>query len=226
MYIAHRGGDADWPEGTAYAYAEAAAWNPHLALEVPVRQTSDGVLVVSEDATTGRVFGASYVISKVPWATLARLHTREGGYPMARLVNDVLDVYGRSRILFVDDKTASNVGAFLDVLDSYAGPTRYVIKSFWSATNATVTARKRGYVTWGYYYATDMSHFAASESKFDLLGLNYTAPEAAFDTMRHTGKPVIAHIIPTASAAQTALNDGARGLMVSDIEQVVPRKAG
>ncbi len=52
MYIAHRGGDGDWPEATGYAYAHTTAWNPNLALEVPVWRTSDGVWVVSEDATT------------------------------------------------------------------------------------------------------------------------------------------------------------------------------
>ncbi|MCU1656183.1 MAG: hypothetical protein JWO57_839 [Pseudonocardiales bacterium] len=222
MYIAHRGGDADWPEGTAYAYARAAAWNSNLALEVPVWRTSDGVWVVSEDATTSRVFGQNYTIRDTPWATLAGLRGLHGGQPMARLVNDVLDVYGRSRILFIDDKSDTNVAELLDLLDSFAGPSRYVVKSFCRSVNAPKLARARGYLTWGYYFAKDMSIFESTQSRFDMVGLNYMAPSANFTTMHDTGKPVVAHIISTTDAARTALANGVQGLMVSAVEQVVP----
>lgn len=223
MYVAHRGGDADWPEGTAYAYTHAAAWRPDLALEVPVRRTSDGVWVISEDATTGRVFNADVRIRSTPWATLSTLRTRQGDHPMARLANDILDVYGRTRILFVDDKADTNAASFLDVLGSYAGRTRYVVKSYWHARNVATEAHKRGYVTWGYYYAKDMSHFAATQSKFDMLGLDHAAPAADFAAMRATGKPVLVHVVATAHTAQTGLAEGARGLIVSGVQEVVPR---
>lgn len=226
MYIAHRGGDANWPEGTAFAYAQAAEWNSSVALEVPVWRTSDGVWVVSEDATTRRVFGADYKIRSTPWATLAALRSRRGNYPMARLVNDVLDVYGHARILFIDDKADSDVKAFLDLLDASGGSARLVVKSYWQSVNAAKQAHDRGYVTWGYYYEKDMTRFAATQSKFDMLGLNYTAPRADFATMRATGKPVIAHILANAAAAGAALRDGVQGLMVSAVEQVVPKSTG
>ena len=133
MYIAHRGGDGDWPEATGYAYAHATAWNPNLALEVPVWRTSDGVWVVSEDATTGRVFGANLPIPATRWAILSTLRSSRGSYPMARLVNDVLDVYGSNRILFIDNKADTNVTAFFDLLDSYGGRTRCVMKRYWQS---------------------------------------------------------------------------------------------
>jgi glycerophosphoryl diester phosphodiesterase len=226
MEIAHRGGDLDWPEGTAEAYRHAAGWSPSLALEVPVWRTADGVWVVSENRTTGRVFDGNYDIPSTPWSVLARLRTRNGRQPMARLVQDVLEVYGRDRILFVDDKADNDATAFLDVLDSYGGRSRFVVKSFWKATKAAQEAHRRGYLTWGYYFLDGMAEFAATQSKFDLLGLPYDAPSSDFRTMQATGKPVIAHIIASAEQAREALKKGARGLMISDVTAVVPQERG
>ena len=226
MEIAHRGGDLDWPEGTAEAYREAAAWNPSLALEVPVWRSADGVWVVSEDRTTGRVFDADVDIPSTPWSVLSRLRTRIGGQPMARLVPDVLAVYGRSRILFADDKADTDAAAFLKLLDSYGGRSRFVVKSFWKSANVVSEAHRRGYLTWGYYFADGMAHFQATESRFDLLGIPYGAPDRDFRMLEATGKPVIAHIIDSAAAARAARDKGARGLMISNVTAMVPHERG
>ena len=190
---------------------------------MPIWQTSDGVWVVSESATTGRVFGTDENIGRTPWVTLAALRTVQGHLPMARLVNDILAVYPRNRILFVDDKANADISGFFDLLLEYGGPGRFVVKSYWSSVDLPQQARKLGYTTWGYYYSKDMPQFAASSKRFDLLGLNYGAPATDFATMLATGKPLIAHVIDSASAATAALHAGASGLMVSAVQQVVPR---
>lgn len=223
LYVAHRGGDANWTEGTAYAYGRAAAWNPRLALEVAVWRSSDGVWVVSEQRNTGRLFDADRDIPSTPWSVLSTLRTRVGHRPMTRLREDLLDVYGRTRILFIDNKEDLHVSEFLDLLDSYAGRTRYVVKSNWSADRTAAAAHRRGYLTWGYYYAKDMPHFAATQRRFDLLGLEYSASSEDFRVMEATGKPVIAHIVAAPDQARGALEKGASGLMVADVESVVPR---
>jgi glycerophosphoryl diester phosphodiesterase len=223
--IAHRGGDADWPEGTAYAYRQAAARNTDLALEVPVWRTADGVWVVSEDRSTGRVFGRDLDIPSTSWATLSRLRTLRGGRPMARLREDVLDVYGTDRVLFVDDKADTDAAAFLDLLDSYAGRSRYVVKSYWRSTAVAAEARRRGYLTWGYYDDAALPRLAATQARFDLLGLPWSAPAAEWAAARATGKPVIAHVVATAAQAARAREEGARGLMVSGVDEVVPGTA-
>ncbi|MEP7019153.1 MAG: hypothetical protein ABI808_00770 [Pseudonocardiales bacterium] len=41
--------------------------------------------------------------------------------------------------------------------------------------------------------------------------------------MRSTGKPVIAHLVTSATQASAALCKGASGLMVSGVLEVVPR---
>jgi len=222
LLVAHRGGDANWPEGSAYAYARAAAWNSSLALEVPVWRTSDGVWVVSEEATTGRVFGIDYRIDATPWHDIAGLRSTRGRRPMARLEHDVLAVYGRNRILFVDDKSGRNMTSLLDLLSAYAGSSRYVVKCYWSSSAVADAAHRRGYRTWGYYYARDMPEFAATQRHFDLLGLDVQAPVADFVRMRATGKPVIAHVLATRSQVTAAEAKGADGLMISGVTEVVP----
>jgi glycerophosphoryl diester phosphodiesterase len=222
MYVAHRGGDANWTEGTAYAYGRAAAWNPELALEAAVWRSSDGVWVVSEQRNTGRLFDADRDIPSTPWSVLSTLRTRVGHRPMARLREDLLDVYGRTRILFIDNKQDLHATEFLDLLSSYAGRTRYVVKSFWDADRTPGAAHRRGYLTWGYYYGKDMPHLAATQRRFDLLGLDFSAGGQDFRMMEATGKPVIAHIIDAPDQARAALDKGASGLMVANVESVVP----
>jgi glycerophosphoryl diester phosphodiesterase len=224
LYVAHRGGDANWTEGTAYAYRRAAAWNPRLALEAAVWRSSDGVWVVSEERSTGRLFDADRDIPSTPWSVLSTLRTRVGHRPMARLREDLLDVYGRTRILFIDNKEDAHATEFLDLLSSYAGRTRYVVKSFWGADQTAGAAHRRGYLTWGYYYSKDMPQFAATQRRFDLLGLEFAASDQDFRTMEATGKPVIAHIIDAPDQARAALGKGASGLMVADVESVVPSR--
>jgi len=222
MYVAHRGGDGNWPEDTAYAYRQAAAWNPELALEASVWRTSDGVWVISEDPGTGRVFDRDLRIPATPWSVLATLRTRVGHYPMARLRQDVLDVYGSSRILFIDNKADDHAAEFLHLLSSYAGRARYVVKSFWASDTTARAARKQGYLTWGYYFPRDMAHVRATQSRFDLLGLAASASRRDFAGLEATGKPVIAHVIDSPDQARAALDKGASGLMVADVTAVVP----
>jgi glycerophosphoryl diester phosphodiesterase len=220
--VAHRGGDADWPEGTAYAYRQAADRNPGLALEVPVWRTADGVWVVSEDRTTGRVFGTDLAIPATRWSTLSRLRTRRGGLPMARLQQDLLDVYGRSRVLLVDDKADTDAAAFLDLLDASGGPSRDVVKCYWGSSAVAAEARRRGYLTWGYYDAGGLAALPATSARFDLLGLPWSAPAADWAAARATGKPLFGHVVATAQQADVARREGATGLMVSGVEEVVP----
>ena len=223
LFVAHRGGDADWVEGTAAAYRSAAAWNPTLALEVPVWRTVDGVWVVSEDFRTGRVFGTDLSIPASTWAQLSVLRSAVGGQPMARLVPDVLVPYGSSRILFIDNKSDQHVGSFFGMLERYSGPSHDIVKAYYASRNTVTEAHRRGYRTWGYYYDRNMGDFAATQMRFDLLGVNVGAPQADFAVMRATGKPVLTAVIAKPAQASSSACAGAGGYMVSGVTQVVPR---
>jgi glycerophosphoryl diester phosphodiesterase len=222
FFVAHRGGDASWVEGTSDAYLNAAKWNPDLALEVPVWRSADGVWVVSEAPTTGKVFNADYPIISTTWRTLSTLRTKHDNLPMARLKNDILEPYGSTRILFIDNKSDQHVGEFFDLLGSYAGPARYISKGFYRSKQTAMEAHRRGYLTSGYYGTTDMSHFADTQARFDLLGLDYSAPRQDFTEMNATHKPVIAYIIRDQTVGSAAVCNGASGLMVSAVREVVP----
>lgn len=219
--IAHRGGSADWPEGTAYAYDQAAAWSPDLALEAPVWLTADGVWVVCHDATTGTEFDADLDIATSTWAQLSQVRTVDGDRPLARLT-DVLAEHP-DRVWLIDDKPGADVPGLLDLLDSAGGPARFVVKSFYSAKAWPEQARARGYTTWGYYYPANMGDFAATQSTWDLVALQWNAPAADWQTALATGKPVFGHIVRDAEQAQQALDQGATGLMVAGVTEVVPR---
>ena len=56
---------------------------------------------------------------------------------------------------------------------------------------------------------------AADTSRWDVLGMEWSAPATAWQQLTATGKPTIAHIITSTSQAQTALGKGATGLMAS-----------
>jgi hypothetical protein len=220
---AHRGGSADWPEETLYAYGQAAAWSPRLALEISVWQSSDGVWVCSHDQTTARVFGTSYDIPTTPWSTLSTLRTTVGNQPIARL-DAVLAAYASgNRVLFIDNKGNQNPTALYVLLDSYGGNTRFVIKSFQSGTSIGAAAHARGYTTWGYYYEADVPSLPSTQASWDLLGMDYTASGAAWASVLSYGKPVLGHIIPDAAGKTTALGKGANGLMVSGVLEAVPQ---
>lgn len=226
FYVAHRGGDEDWPEGTAYAYHEAVGWSAGLALEMPVRRTVDGVWVVSHDPTTGRVFGRNLNIATSRWADLAALRSLRGRLPLARLQHDVLDVVPRTRVLFIDDEDPPTAATLLRLL---TGTAAHHAPSSKATGGRPQCPRRRVEPTTsrgGFYYAAGLraqpGALTATQRRFDLLGIDGSAPAADFRAMRRSGKPLIAHIVATRPAAQRALSLAASGLMVSGVTAVVP----
>lgn len=223
VFIAHHGGSADWPPGSPLAYRNSAPWNPSLALEFSARRTADGVWVGSEDATTGAVYGTDLTIATSTWEQLSTLRATHSQQPMARLDTDLLDTLPADRVLFVDDKDDAHVDELLDLLDQHGGAGRTVVKSYWKSKTTPTEAHRRGYLTWGYYYAGEMDQFAATQSRFDLLGIDWNAPAATYQQMAATGKRIIAHVVADERQARQALAAGATGLMVSGVREVVPQ---
>lgn len=64
---AHRGAAAELPENTIPSFERALSHGAH-ALEMDVHATSDGEIVVSHDASGGRMCGVADVIRKTPYA--------------------------------------------------------------------------------------------------------------------------------------------------------------
>jgi len=74
--IAHRGGRGLWPENTLHAFRKAADLGVDV-LEMDIRQTVDGVLVVLHDETVDRTTDGGGPVGAL---TLARLRELDAGY--------------------------------------------------------------------------------------------------------------------------------------------------
>jgi len=232
-YIAHRGGSVSYPEETLYAYKHAAAWNPNLALEVSIWKTVDNVWVGSHDQTTGRVFGTDIDIPSNTWATLSQLRTLTGSQPMMQLT-ELLALYGGNRVIVVDNKGGQDLAGLTALLASYGGPNWFIMKTYFSGSNNTDVMRTSGYKVWGYYYEGDQTaNIPNTHSHFDILGMDYSATQAAWDSVLSYAQPVWAHILPNTAAKTTADSKAASsvaggatgtliGYMVSGVTVVVP----
>ena len=223
FYVAHRGRSAPGlqPEMTMAAYDAAVAWGAK-ALEVSVWRSSDGEWVCNHDPDTGRVFsGTNLTISSSTWATLSTKATITGARPICRL-QDVLDAYGSSHIIIVENKPTAAYAAFLDLLDTY-DPTdsRIIVKQYYDNDAAFAAASSRGRKTWGYAYDADVLN-AGDLYRWDFITLNYDATQSHWDTALASGKPVAAHVCLTATHAATGLSKGAVGVMAGDFADIIP----
>lgn len=85
--VAHRGASAEAPENSLEAFALAMELGAD-AIELDVRRTADGVLLVVHDATLDRTTGATGVIARLSGPKVARAR-QANGEPIPRL-EDVL----------------------------------------------------------------------------------------------------------------------------------------
>jgi hypothetical protein len=148
---------------------------------------------------------------------------------------DMLDHYAAKRIIVVDNKADTNAAAFLDLLDSYGGPARFILKGIYGQTATQIAGRARGYRGWGYCYETDgLSTISSWIGTWDIVGLNYGASQSAWNTFvaacQAAGKPYWPHILNTAASKGTADSKAAAagganaGYMISDVVDLVPTK--
>lgn len=224
FYVAHRLGGTEYPEFTRQGL-DASLKAGFKALELSVRRCSTGEFVLIHDwVTTRTVPGTDYQIWNTPWSTLAGLQQASGGF--LRLT-DVIDQVGDDIVLAIDHKVTSSkeVGsqgdmeseaALFDLLEARLGvenaKRRVIIKHFIKG-GVSQRAHERGYKTMCMMYPNEIA--GADLSMFDVLGMEWNADQSVWDTLKATGKPLIAHIITTKQQADMALARGATGLMAS-----------
>lgn len=230
FYVAHRLGGTEYPEFTRRGL-DASLAAGFKALELSVRRCATGEFVLIHDwVTTRTVPGTDYQIWNTPWSTLAGLQQASGGF--LRLT-DVMDSVPQDVVLAIDhkvtsDKQTSSTGdmesevALFDLLEERLGPAarrRVLIKHFIQGGVAT-RAKARGYRTMCMMYPNEVA--GADLTTWDVLGMEWNAPDDVWAQLRATGKPMIAHIITTQSQATRARERGATGLMSSVPSQVHP----
>ena len=176
------------------------------------------------DWTTERtVPGTKLPIWSTPWDTLKTLRQASG--PFLRFT-DLLEQLHDDVVLAVDhkatsakqDANSSDLQAELDLYtlldDAFDGhPERRVLWKHFVNAGSVERAKARGYRTMCMLYPNELA--TADTSRWDVLGMEWNAPDAAWQQLTATGKPTIAHIITSPSQAQTALRKGANGLMAS-----------
>ena len=221
FYVAHRLGGTEYPEFTQ-AGLDASLRAGFKALELSVRRCSTGEFVLIHDwVTTRTVPGTDYQIWNTPWSTLSGLQQASGGFMR---LTDVVGSVGQDIVLAIDHKVTSSkpTGSqgdmdsekeLFDYLDTIPNAKdRVLIKQF---VNGGVGARAKamGYKTMCMMYPNEVA--GADLSSWDVLGMEWNAPDDVWATLKATGKPLIAHIITTKDQADKALSKGATGLMSS-----------
>jgi len=236
FYIAHRGGGGDWPEMTAYAYAQAAKIKGLQALEMSVCITADGVLVCSHDPTTLRTTGVDLTIRDQTWATLSALQVTaattnnpdQPARPLARF-DELAERYSDRYVLFCEPKVPEAAEPLLALLSALKSPERVVWKQYVTSPH-WARAKQAGFGTWG-YLLNQTSHIGAverwaSDPAIDLLGAGIAESDdfiaTVVDAARARGKKTIAWPIDSPADRDRALALGVNGLMTSDVAELVP----
>lgn len=219
--VAHRGGSASWPEMSMRAYTNSVAHGAG-ALEVSTHQTSDGVWVLAHDQNLKRVDPSAPAtpIAQMTWAEVQRYRT--AGERILR-IEEYLEAYGRSHVTVLDPKYSAQQWTDLASKLPEDAKNRVIWKSAGDATWLAAQWKAAGWRCWGYVYAQQASDGSLSKwsPSWDYLGLPWDAPELAWKVATAFGKPVWAHICPTASSYAQGLQKGAAGCMVSGVADVL-----
>lgn len=237
FYIAHRGGGANWPEMTGYAYAQAAALPWVRAMEVSVCLSADGVLVCSHDPSTARVTGVDLEIARTEWSELAKLRVTGGftdqpdqpAQPLTRF-DEVAERHLPHHVLFVEPKTPVALEPLLRRLADLGQPERTVWKQPVNQPHFA-RAKEHGFGTWGYvldepgHLGERLPRFAADPA-IDMLGIATTQPDDVITRVTglagDNGKAVVMWPIYRTSERARGLALGCRGMMTSDIRDIPP----
>ncbi len=231
FYVAHRLGGTEYPEFTRRGL-DASLAAGFKALELSVRRCSTGEFVLIHDwVTTRTVPGTDYQVWNTPWSVFEGLQQQAGGF--LRLT-DVLDAAPADVVLAVDHKVTSSKetgsagdmeseAALFDLLEARFGAEnarrRVIIKHFIKG-GVAARAKAKGYRTMCMMYPNEIA--GADLTKWDVLGMEWNAPDDVWAQLRAAGKPLIAHIITTAEQATRARERGATGLMSSVPSHVHP----
>lgn len=232
---AHRGGSANWPEMSEYAYDQAVLAG-YGALEFSAQRTNDGggsgTWIGSHDPTpnrTSQTTGAP-AYSAMSYTTLLAtyqnsLNAAGTPRPYYRLV-DFLDKFTPTHVVVVDPKDElARVTEFLNLLDAHGGNTKIVVKFYGAGSGAAALAdavAAKGYQTWGYFYEADIAsgELAAWQSHWSILGMEYSASQGAWDTILAYGKPVVGHIAGSQANFDTAIAKGARMVQSANVSGI------
>ena len=191
--MAHRGGSRLAPENTIEAFRGAVEDWAADVLEMDVRLTSDGRVVVIHDATLDRTTDGTGAVARTPWPELREL---DAGYHFVDLdgersfrgkgvrvplFEEVLDAFPKTR-LNVESKAPEAAGPLVDLIESRGARHRVLVAAEYEPTRRDA----RGYRgPWG----ASRSHVAPFWLLFRVpLAWRWAVPRAdAFQVPETTG---------------------------------------
>lgn len=244
--MAHRGGSADYQEHSLRGYTQCAIAHAD-ALEFSLARTSDGVYFGLHDDTLNRTtsgLAASYKPGEHTWAEISALTQDLGNRGDNRFttapymkLQDLVDAYGASHTIFVDPKVIGGTyfNEMITLLKTFKDyKNTFIGKYYHTGVAVADLFTNQGMATWGYSYTGDVTgtnsdgtaytgvRTAATANRWTMLGLEYSATQDTWTQILNiaNGKKVIAHICPTAAAAQQGVSKGARGIQASGINSV------
>lgn len=233
--IAHRGGSADWPEMSAYAYGRSVSFGVN-ALEMSVSRTADGVWCGVHDGTLDRTSGTTgFNVAEHTWDEVRRHlvdpppgHPDQPSRPYWRLA-DLIDRYHSSHALWIDPKAVAQ-RFYAELMSVLVGSVPKPAEVFVAKSGAengpwAELAEGHGIESWGFYYGrqldADPDFFARTQRPWTMLGLDVGASAAHWRSFTADGRPVVAHVLTTDAARRTALRRGAAGLMIAGVEEIL-----
>jgi hypothetical protein len=227
VYWAHRGGSLDWPEMTMRAYTNAV-WRGCRALEVSVRRSSDGVWIMSHDATLTRATGGASTATITATDSSAMLGApvtvAAAGGVIGR-VEDVLEAWPRM-LWVIDNKTGESAADLFAIIKARVPDwsNRVIIKIDGAhAVSLFQTARAAGFKTAAYFFGdTTDAKITENMPHVDYPGMDYLADQARWDYLIAFGKPIWGHVLPSLAAKVTAETKGARIFQCAAVKAIVP----
>lgn len=233
LTVAHRGGGANWPEMTLYAYQQAVKLPGLKALEVSVQRAGDGTLVCSHDTDTGRLGTKALVIADSTWRELSEVEVKptetddrdQPSRPLARL-EEVLEWWPTNQQLWIEPKADDAVEPLAKLLAR-----RTDLDIVWKRpVNADFTvARTNGWGGFGYVLAGDQQleylYRVTAGSPITHLGVQKTQDDARVVEVAHAahmiGKQAMMWALNTTAERDRALKLGMDALMCSNIRGLV-----
>ena len=135
LVVAHRGASAYEPENTMSAFRRALAMGAD-AIELDIRQSADGVIVVIHDENLKRVSGIEKRVRDCTYDELSRI--RIFNSETIPKLEDVLSEFGTKTTLFIEIKEVGLEEKLVSLLRQYSAIDNVLIISFLYTTLAKV----------------------------------------------------------------------------------------
>jgi glycerophosphoryl diester phosphodiesterase len=193
LIFAHRGGGGEAPESTLAAMQAAVARDPAVVIELDVRRTADGQLVIIHDATVDRTTNGQGPVAALPYRQLAALDAgycaapglgrgtaparlcrdpaAAGRFPLRGqghhipLLTDVLQVLPATTVLGIEVKEPGFEQQVVEVLRAHGRPPRLFIGS--AQDEVAVRLQRLLPEAWHYFPRGAATRLAASAKLTD-----------------------------------------------------------